>query len=39
MPASVVLRSDGSVAANLPRSFVSADEIAAAVDEKLGAPR
>jgi thiol-disulfide isomerase/thioredoxin len=39
MPASVVLRSDGTVAANLPQSFVSADEIAAAVDEKLGAPR
>lgn len=31
MPATVVLRSDGSVAATLPRAFGSADEIAAAV--------
>jgi thiol-disulfide isomerase/thioredoxin len=31
MPATVVLRSDGSVAQILPRSFTSADEIAAAV--------
>ena len=32
MPATVVLRSDGSVAEILPRSFTTADEIAAAVD-------
>jgi thiol-disulfide isomerase/thioredoxin len=38
MPATVVLRSDGSVAAVLPRSFASADEIAAAVNPKIGAP-
>jgi thiol-disulfide isomerase/thioredoxin len=31
MPATVVLRSDGSVAEVLPRSFTTADEIAAAV--------
>jgi thiol-disulfide isomerase/thioredoxin len=31
MPATVVLRSDGSVAETLPRAFASADEIAAAV--------
>ena len=31
MPATVVLRSDGSVAQTLPRPFASADEIAAAV--------
>ena len=31
MPATVVLRSDGSVAEILPRSFANADEIAAAV--------
>ncbi len=36
MPATVVLRPDGSVAEVLPRSFSSADEIAAAVDDKLG---
>jgi hypothetical protein len=36
MPATVVLRADGSVAEVLPRSFASADEIAAAVDPKLG---
>jgi thiol-disulfide isomerase/thioredoxin len=36
MPATVLLRADGSVAATLPRAFASADEIAAAVDEKLG---
>ncbi len=34
MPATVVLRADGSVAEVLPRSFASADEIAAAVDPK-----
>jgi thiol-disulfide isomerase/thioredoxin len=38
MPATVVLRSDGSVAAVLPRSFASADEIVAAVNPKIGAP-
>ena len=32
MPATVVLRSDGSVASVLPKPFTSADEIAAAVD-------
>jgi len=32
MPATVVLRSDGSVAEVLPRSFTNADEIAAAVN-------
>ncbi|HEX2286107.1 MAG TPA: TlpA disulfide reductase family protein [Mycobacterium sp.] len=37
MPATVVLRSDGSVAEILPRSFASADEIAAAVDPQIGA--
>jgi thiol-disulfide isomerase/thioredoxin len=36
MPATVVLRADGSVAEVLPRSFASADEIAAAVDAKIG---
>ena len=36
MPATVVLRADGSVADVLPRSFASADEIAAAVDPKIG---
>ena len=38
MPATVVLRPDGSVAEILPRSFASADEIAAAVDPEIGAP-
>ncbi|HEX9834415.1 MAG TPA: TlpA disulfide reductase family protein [Mycobacterium sp.] len=38
MPATVVLRSDGSVAAILPRSFATADEIAAAVGQQLGEP-
>ncbi|BBU20617.1 TlpA disulfide reductase family protein [Mycobacterium xenopi] len=33
MPATVVLRPDGSVAQTLPRAFASADEIAAAVGE------
>jgi len=37
MPATVVLRQDGSVAEILPRSFASADEIAAAVDPQIGA--
>jgi thiol-disulfide isomerase/thioredoxin len=37
MPATVVLRADGSVAEVLPRSFASADEIAAAVGPKIGA--
>ena len=36
MPASVVLRSDGTVAEILPRSFASVDEIAAAVGPHLG---
>lgn len=35
MPATVVLRQDGSVAQILPRSFASADEIAAAVDPEI----
>ncbi|KHO19858.1 membrane protein [Mycolicibacterium setense] len=39
MPATVVLRPDGSVAGTLPRSFVSADEIAVAVDEKIRSSR
>lgn len=39
MPATVVLRADGSVAEILPRSFASADEIAAAVDPKIGVAR
>ncbi len=38
MPATVVLRPDGSVAEILPRSFASADEIAAAVDPRIGVP-
>ncbi len=38
MPATVVLRPDGSVAEILPRSFASADEIAAAVSPKIGVP-
>lgn len=37
MPATVVLRADGSVAEVLPRSFTSADEIAAAVGPQVGA--
>jgi thiol-disulfide isomerase/thioredoxin len=36
MPATVVLRADGSVAEILPRSFANADQIAAAVDKELG---
>ncbi|QLL10500.1 TlpA family protein disulfide reductase [Mycobacterium vicinigordonae] len=36
MPATVVLRPDGSVAKTLPRAFGSADEIAAAVGEGAG---
>ncbi|RDH75759.1 TlpA family protein disulfide reductase [Mycolicibacterium moriokaense] len=36
MPATVVLRQDGSVAQILPRSFANADDIAAAVDPELG---
>lgn len=35
MPATVLLRADGTVAEIFPRSFASADEIAAAVDEGL----
>ncbi|SEH60352.1 Thiol-disulfide isomerase or thioredoxin [Mycolicibacterium rutilum] len=38
MPATVVLRADGSVADILPRSFATADEIAAAVNPEIGAP-
>lgn len=38
MPATVVLRADGSVAEVLPRSFASADEIAAAVNPQIGVP-
>lgn len=38
MPATVVLRPDGSVAGILPRSFASADEIAAAVGPQIGVP-
>ena len=38
MPATVVLRQDGSVAEILPRSFASADEIAAAVGPQIGVP-
>lgn len=38
MPATVVLRPDGSVAEILPRSFANADEVAAAVDPKIGVP-
>jgi thiol-disulfide isomerase/thioredoxin len=38
MPATVVLRADGSVAEILPRSFASADEIAAAVNDAIGVP-
>jgi thiol-disulfide isomerase/thioredoxin len=38
MPATVVLRPDGSVAEILPRSFASADEIAAAVGPEIGEP-
>jgi thiol-disulfide isomerase/thioredoxin len=36
MPATVVLRADGSVAQTLPRAFGSADEIAAAVGNDAG---
>ena len=36
MPATVVLRADGSVAEILPRSFATVDDIAAAVDPKIG---
>ena len=36
MPATVVLRSDGSVAQTLPQAFASADEIAAAVGHDAG---
>jgi thiol-disulfide isomerase/thioredoxin len=36
MPATVVLRADGSVAEVLPRSFASADEITAAVGAQIG---
>ena len=36
MPATVVLRADGSVAEILPRSFATADEIAEAVNPAIG---
>lgn len=36
MPATVILRPDGSVAGVLPQPFTSADEVAAAVDSALG---
>lgn len=39
MPATVVLRADGTVAKILPRSFATADEIAAAVDPEIGVTR
>lgn len=38
MPATVVLRADGSVAEILPRSFATADEIAEAVNPRIGVP-
>jgi thiol-disulfide isomerase/thioredoxin len=38
MPATVVLRSDGTVAEILPRSFDDADDIADAVNPQLGEP-
>ncbi|BBY26272.1 TlpA family protein disulfide reductase [Mycolicibacterium sediminis] len=38
MPATVVLRSDGTVADILPRSFATADEIAEAVNPRIGVP-
>jgi len=36
MPATVVLRADGSVAEILPRSFATADDIAEAVNPTIG---
>ncbi|CDO07632.1 thiol-disulfide isomerase-like thioredoxin [Mycolicibacterium cosmeticum] len=38
MPATVVLRADGSVAEILPRPFTDADDIAAAVNPSIGVP-
>lgn len=38
MPATVVLRADGSVAGIMPRSFATADEIEEAVDQTMGEP-
>ena len=38
MPATVVLRPDGSVAGIVPRSFATADEIEEAVDQTIGVP-
>lgn len=38
MPATVVLRADGSVAEILPRPFTNADDIAAAVNPSIGVP-
>ena len=37
VPTSVVLRTDGSVAGILPRAFDNADDIAAAVNQTMGA--
>lgn len=39
MPATVVLRADGTVAEIIPRPFDNADDIAAAVDDAIGVPR
>ncbi|MGK2880186.1 MAG: TlpA family protein disulfide reductase [Mycobacterium sp.] len=39
MPATVVLRADGTVAAIMPRAFDNADDIAAAVDGVIGVPK
>jgi thiol-disulfide isomerase/thioredoxin len=39
MPATVLLRANGSVAATMPRAFASADDIASAVKDKLGVPQ
>lgn len=39
MPTTVLMRPDGSVAAILPRAFANADEIAAAVDDRIGVRR
>lgn len=39
MPATVVLRADGTVGEVLPRAFTTADEIAAAVERELGESR
>ncbi|SKV36763.1 thiol-disulfide isomerase-like thioredoxin [Mycobacteroides abscessus subsp. abscessus] len=36
MPTTILIRADGSVAQVLPRSFTSADEIGAEVEQALG---